>query len=302
MIPSKFNLSFDSEASLPNTEVVVKKVTDFDMVDMHTHEFIEIAYVQAGSGWHVLGDETRRCGPGSVYVVNFDDAHMFMSEYDTPLTIYNLLFRPGFFDVSLLGKHSFADVIHHFLLRTFQYDGFSHSLSVSFDESELPEISRLFQRMHAEYASHEPGFEELIRSWTIELLVYIFRKLRAAEDFSAAPAEMKEDVFNQVFEYIRENYAEPVSLEKLSMMAFLSPKYFSRLFKAHTGCTVTEYTQKLRISKACELLENSDAAIAEIAEKTGYSDIKYFTKLFRRLVGASPAEYRRADRGQYGRK
>lgn len=296
MIPSKFNLSFDSEASLPNTEVVVKKVTDFDVIDMHTHEFIEIAYVHAGHGWHVLGDEPRRCGPGSVYVVNIDDAHMFMSEYDTPLTIYNLLFRPAFFDMSLLGRHSFADVIHHFLLRTFQYDGFSHSLSVNFDESELPEISRLFQRMHAEYDSHEPGFEELIRAWTIEMLVYIFRKLRAAEDFSAAPTGMKEDVLNHVFEYIRKNYAEPVSLEKLSMMAFLSPKYFSRLFKAQTGCTVTEYTQKLRISKACELLGNSDASVADIAEQTGYNDVKYFNKLFRRLVGSSPAEYRRAGR------
>lgn len=293
VIPHKYSLSFDEEAKLQNTEVIVSRVTDFDVIDMHTHEFIEIAYVHAGSGWHVLGDDIRRCGPGSVYVINVEDAHMFMSDDESPLTIYNLIFRPGFFDVTLLGRQSFADVARHFLLRTFQYDGFSHSLGVTFNEDELADISRLLGRMLDEYQRHEPGFVELIRSWTIELLVYIFRKLRAAEDFSAETAGMKADVFDHVFEYIRCNYAEPISLEKLSMLAFLSPKYFSKLFKAHTGCTVTEYTQRLRIARACELLRDTDMTVAEIAEQTGYSDIKYFNRVFRRHMNMPPAEYRR---------
>jgi len=296
VIPSKYNLSFDRENHVPNTEVIVNRVTEFDSIDMHTHEFIEIAFVQAGDGWHVLGDDIRRCGPGSVYVINVEDAHMFMSECDTPLTIYNLIFRPGFFDDALLGRQSFRDVIRHFLLRTFQYDGFSHSLAVRFAGDELEEVSRLFERMYDEYSRHEPGFEELIRAWTIELLVYIFRRLRADEDMTAQQPVMKEDVLDQVLSYIRENYAEPISLEKLSMLAFVSPKYFSRLFKAQTGCTVTEYTQRLRITRACELLRDTDLTVAAVAEQTGYGDIKYFNKVFRRNIDMTPAEYRRRNR------
>lgn len=296
MIPTKENIHFPDVAGVlvPNAEVIVEKHTDFDMTDMHTHDFIEIAFVLSGHGWHVMSEDIMRCGPGSIYVINCEDAHMFMCEYNTPLTIYNLIFRPGFFDLSLLGKQSFADVINHFLLRTFQYDGFSHSLAAHFSADEISGIARLFDNMLHEYTQHEPGFEELIRAWTIELLVYIFRKLRAEEDLSTALPQIKTDVFNGVFEYIQQNYNEPISLEKLSMLAFLSPKYFSRLFKTYTGCTVTEYTQKLRISHACEMLSGSAKdTIAEIATHTGYSDVKYFTKIFRRLMGISPTEYRR---------
>ena len=292
MIPSKYSLSFELGDHIPNTEVIVERTADFDAIEMHTHEFIEIAYVHSGDGWHVLGDEVRRCGPGCVYVINVEDAHMFMAEDGTPLTIYNLIFRPGFFGDALLGRQSFKDVIRNFLLRTFRYDGFSHSLSVKFSGDELREVARLFERMYAEYRSHEPGFEELIRAWTIELLVYIFRRLRADEDMSAQHPAINEDVLDQVFAYIRENYAEPISLEKLSMLAFLSPKYFSRLFKQQTGCTVTEYTQQLRIDRACELLRETELTVGAIAEQTGYNDKKYFNKVFRRNVGMTPAEYR----------
>lgn len=297
MISSSEKLKF-SDYSLPNTQVTVMRVGDYEIGDMHTHEFIEIAFVFSGTGWHILGDRVSRCGPGSLFIINCDDAHMFASDPDNSMQIYNLIFQPGFFDLSLLGRQSFADVARHFLLRTFQYDDFSHSLAVEFSKESLPAIHRLFESMLTEYTHHEPGFEELIRAWTIELLVYIFRQLRATENLSSPPPQLKTDMLESVFRYIQQNYMEPISLEKLSMLAFLSPKYFSRLFKAHTGLTVTEYTQKLRIDRACEILAASNASIAEIAAQTGYSDVKYFTRVFRRVLAVSPTEYRRMRRTQ----
>ena len=295
MNPGRFSIDFNLEGSAPNTGVYVRKVTGFDVIDMHTHEFIEIAFVAGGNGWHVLGDNVSRCAPGSLFIIDFDDAHMFMAEHDEELTIYNLIFRPVFFDTALTGSTSFSDVLHHFLLRSFQYDGFSHSMGVEFSAEELPEIVRLFEKMDSEYAGREPGFEELIRSWTIELMVYIFRKQRVAENIAAKSAGLKSDVLDHVFEYIRRNYSENISLEKLSMLAFLSPKYFSRLFKQQTGLTVTEYTQKLRISKACELLRSTSLTHAEIAEHTGYSDMKFFNRVFKKYAGVTPSEYRKSS-------
>jgi len=258
---------------------------------VHSHDYIEIAFVQSGCGWHMLDDELSRCEPGSLYVIDYDIPHLFVSEHNCTLTIYSLIFRPEFFEIFPSQGKSISSIIQHFLLKTFRYGDFAHSLSATFDDTQQTYICSLFERMLEEYAVRKAGFEELIRVWTVELLVYIFRKLCTDSEYMGAPAHLKTDMLQEVFAYIQQNYTSPITLDELAMLAFVSPKYFSRLFKAHTGCTVTEYTQKLRIRHSLDLLSRSDLPIAEIADQVGYHDVKSFQKVFRKLLGISPAEY-----------
>lgn len=288
-----FSIKFNTLSPISGSEVIVQKATVFDLSDMHTHDFIEIAFVQSGCGWHVLGEAITRCESGSIYIIDFDEAHMFMAENDSVLIVYNLIFCPGFFGVFPFEDQNFSNIVHNFLLRTFRYSDLTHSISAKFTSEEVTVITSLFDRMIAEYLTHKPGFEELIRSWTVELLVYIFRKLCAEEKLSTPLPQLKEEAFQCVFDYIQQHYAEAISLEKLATLIFVSPKYFTRLFKTYAGCTVSEYTQKIRIGHACEMLKTSSLPITEIAERTGYHDVKYFHTVFFRLMGVTPAEYRR---------
>ena len=291
------NLILSEQDMLPDTEVAVTRSLKFEAGELHAHDFIEICFVQSGRGWHMLDGRAAHCGPGSVYVIDSEDEHMFVSDYDSPLVLYNLSFRPGSFDLSLMGKQGMADVVSHFLLHAFQHDGFSHSLAVKFPPEEQAIITRLYESMLDEYTRHEAGFKELIRSWTIELLVYVFRKQREANELSGKSPHAGGDVFEEVFAYIRQHYAEPISLERLATLTYLSPKYFSKLFKSRTGYTVTDYTQRLRIARACEMLADPNTSISEIAETTGYRDAKYFGKIFRRVMGMPPTLYRLALKG-----
>lgn len=277
-----------------NTEVIVQKHTDFEFVKMHSHEFIEIAFVQSGHGIHVLEDQTSQCCAGCLYVIDVGDSHMFTADSNTPFVIFNLIFRPAFFGIYSADSKSLSDVIHHFLLRNFRYGDFSQSLSTRLEGEDGILISNLFERMYTEYSMKKPGYEELLRACTLELMVYISRSM-ASQVTPSVPSPVEQDIFRRTFTYLQQNYAAPVSLETLSKIAFMSPKYFSRLFKLHNGCTLTEYIQNLRIEHACEMLTNSRDSVAQIAENVGYSDVKYFKKLFTRLIGMSPTEYRRRE-------
>jgi len=297
VITSNSSPFLPEKSLLPDAEIAVTKTLNFEAGELHSHDFIEICFVQAGKGWHMLGGRAAHCGPGSVYVINSEDAHMFVSDFDSPLALYTLSFRPGFFDMSLMGKQGMADVINHFLLCSFQHENLPDSMMVNFSSEEISSITRLYESMLDEYNRHEPGFKELIRSWTIELLVYIFRKYREARSLSGSALQSGTGTLDRAFAYIQQHYAEPISLEKLAVMTYMSPKYFSKVFKIHTGYTVTDYTQRLRIAHACEMLSDPDISIAEIAEKTGYRDVKYFAKIFRRIMGMSPVLYRMALKG-----
>ena len=97
---------------------------------------------------------------------------------------------------------------------------------------------------------------------------------------------------SEILEYIEHNYSDALTLSTLSERFSLSESYISRLFKNELGIKPSEYINNARISAAETLLLTTDKSIAEIAERVGYSDVYYFSKTFKKLVGCSPSKMR----------
>jgi two-component system response regulator YesN len=97
-------------------------------------------------------------------------------------------------------------------------------------------------------------------------------------------------------QFIKQNYARDLSLEEVAASINLVPAYFSRLFSQITGASFINYLTDIRIQHAKELLQGTDAKIREISETVGYSNIYYFSRVFKNRTGATPVEYRRQKR------
>jgi len=95
-----------------------------------------------------------------------------------------------------------------------------------------------------------------------------------------------------IYNYIRENYFRPISLEKISDFAGMSPFTFSRFFKKNCGAGFVEYLNRVRTNKACYLLRETAYHVNEIAVECGFSSISNFNKQFRKTEGLSPRDYR----------
>lgn len=104
---------------------------------------------------------------------------------------------------------------------------------------------------------------------------------------------VKQDAVSQAIEYMEQNYHKPLTLTILANVVSLNYTYFSSIFKSRTGMSVITYLQNLRIQKAKELLVSSDDKICEIAHKTGFTDERYFEKLFKQCETITPSEYRK---------
>lgn len=92
--------------------------------------------------------------------------------------------------------------------------------------------------------------------------------------------------------YVNEHYMEDISPQSLAELFHINVSYLSQLFKKESGITYTEYLTNLRIKHACRLLGTTDAKIADIAEKVGFRDYFYFTRVFKKVMDMSPSEYR----------
>ncbi len=97
----------------------------------------------------------------------------------------------------------------------------------------------------------------------------------------------------RINQYIEQHYQEDLTLTMLADEVHYSPAYLSRFYKANTGTNVMTHLYNVRIGKAKELLENSNDKVSDIAIKTGFCSTKYFNRVFKKMTGLSPAQFRR---------
>lgn len=100
------------------------------------------------------------------------------------------------------------------------------------------------------------------------------------------------NVIHQSIQYLNTHYGEHITLEDMARKIFLSPSYFSRIFKKETGITFSSYLNRIRIEHSKELLRHQNIRLTDIAMLVGFEDQSYFTKVFKKLTGTTPLHYR----------
>jgi len=108
--------------------------------------------------------------------------------------------------------------------------------------------------------------------------------------------EKQSPLIIRVIDYIQKNIAENHSLKALAIIFNINASYLGTLIKNYTGEAFPDYVNKIKIKKARELLLNTNLKTYEIAEKVGYSSDNYFCKVFKKITGQSPHEYKIANR------
>lgn len=99
-------------------------------------------------------------------------------------------------------------------------------------------------------------------------------------------------IIDQVLRYMKYNYQHDLQAKTIAEDHFITPNYFSILFKQETGLSFSDYLNTLRIEQASELLVTTSNRVFEIAEYVGYSEYKYFVKVFKKYKGTTPTQYR----------
>lgn len=97
----------------------------------------------------------------------------------------------------------------------------------------------------------------------------------------------------EIRNYLDNNYLNSISLDSLSNAFFINKFYLTRAFKAKYGKTINSYILEKRISKAKELLRYKDSSIEDIAKECGIEDQNYFSRLFKKIEGISPKDYKK---------
>ena len=260
-----------------------RRTTPFTMPHGHSHITHELYYLFTGERDYFIRDRTHRVRAGDFVFIEKGELHRTL---DT-------------------GAPEHERAVFYFTDRLLE--GLPPALRAQSGVVRLPEAQRargemLAWELVAESAENRPGRDGMIEAMLKQIVLLVFRaaaEKRAASGKRAEPAAPTplHRMMSEAAAYVGEHYAEPLTLAEVAEKFFISPYYLSRKFKECTGFGFHEYVQLVRVREAKRLLVDTDWKMIEIAERTGFGQVATFHRLFKRVAGCSPLQYRKRHRG-----
>ena len=105
------------------------------------------------------------------------------------------------------------------------------------------------------------------------------------------------DIVTTAIHFMKENIEKKLTLNEVATHVGFSVSYFTVLFNQRTGCAPMAYFNQLKMQLACQLLDFTDMKVNQICYKVGIEDTYYFSRLFSKIMGMSPIEYRKLKKG-----
>lgn len=244
-------------------------------IKAHTHDYYHLFFVRQGPVDFLIGDRIYTIGDGEF-----------------------MLARPGVF-------HGMEPVqIRMARCYEIKFTVSSHRLEtiLTFLPPILPEssfTSTLIQELVEESVRAEAASPDIAADYLLTLINYLYRKYGAQQqdipskaggviDVTGYPASAK-----AVVHYLEQHYGREIPLQELADAVGLNKNYLCSAFKRDSGMTIGNCLMLIRIRKAAELISFSDMNLSQVAAATGFSNLSHFNRIFKKVVGIPPGQYRR---------
>ena len=143
------------------------------------------------------------------------------------------------------------------------------------------------------YGARDYLLKPVRSSEILKLLLKVADQIEGVDAFGRTREEKNAfGIVERAREYIEEHYGEELTLQKVADVVGISSGYLSTQFSQSLDCGFVDYLNKIRVEHACAYLKQNYFKTYEIAYKVGYRDEKYFSRVFKKVTGMSPSEYR----------
>lgn len=249
----------------------------------HYHPEIELVFVNGGSGKRQIGSHVSYYNDGDLILIGSNLPHCGFTNEETGNkneTVIQL--KPDF-----LGP-DFLDIPETQNIRNL----FNRAKAgIAFGAETKRSIGRKIEAMAA-----QPQFERLLA------MLEILNELELAEDFKILNASgfaietrvEDNNRINSVFNFVKDNFTQPIALEEVAAVAHMTVPSFCRYFKKVTNKTFTKFVNEYRLVHASRLLAEQPLSITEICYASGFNNFSHFNKSFKEFTGKSASEYRTA--------
>lgn len=234
-------------------------------------------YCVEGNGWFTVNNREYKVEANQYFILPAGISHSYHSDDQNPWTIYWIHFK---------GKLAFF---------------FAANKSVPIDvrpgvHSRISDRINLFEEI---FRTLEMGYSRENLQYACSAFHYYLGTLHNIQQYRSViqNEEQQLDIVTASIHYMQENIEKKLTLEELAGYSGYSISHFSTLFAKRTGYTPLTYFNQLKIQKACAMLDFTQMKINQICYKIGIEDTFYFSRLFSKIMGMSPRDYRKMKKG-----
>lgn len=260
----------------------VRKIGFFPRVKYHYVNqpegcgYAMLVYCTEGKGWYAAGGRRYEVEKNSYLLIPPRTPYAFGADDADPWTIYWLHF---------LGRSAAAFLPERPGPRPLLPD----------EHSRLQERFRLFEEIYINFARGYIREYMAYASMCLHLFLASFVFLEPYRHI-ATPALREPSFSSRVIRYMQENVRQRLSLAQLASFFKYSPSHFSMRFTRETGVAPIDYFIRLKVQQACREIELTALPLNEISVRLGFGDPAYFSRVFTKIMGIPPSEYRRRER------
>ena len=252
---------------------------------IHSHEEFELNFVEHCAGVHrVVGDSIEEVGDYDLVLVTGDGLeHAWQQGNCTSPDVREITiqFSSSLLDNRLLDRNQFTSIRKMFDRAR---------LGVAFSMTAILKVYNLLDGL----ASQQERFEQFLMM--LKLLYDLSQdseaRTLASSSFAQKETGRESRRVAKVKEYISAHYAEELRLEELASLVGMTPSAFSRFFKKHTTCTLSDYIIDIRLGAAARMLVDTTASVSEICYACGFNNLSNFNRMFKARRGYTPRDFR----------
>lgn len=247
-----------------------------ERTEKESRQYILI-YCVEGEGWFTLQSQKYNVRQFQFFILPKGYAHSYGSNSDNPWTIYWLHFD---------GEHA-----------RFFAQGFDKPTDISPSiNSRIEERIDLFEEI---FSTLSKGYSKNNLYYATTSLFHFLGSMKFLGEYreNSKAQEKTQKTIDIVIHFMKENIGRKLTLREIAEQVGFSSSRFSLLFQKETGHSPLQYFNQLKIQKACHYLDFTEMKINQISPKLGFEDAFYFTRMFTKIMGVSPTDYRAKKKG-----
>jgi AraC-like DNA-binding protein/mannose-6-phosphate isomerase-like protein (cupin superfamily) len=243
---------------------------------VHKHSFFEVCYVTQGEGVYMEEGRTFPLCRGTVFLSRPNKFHQIQYEKDMVMLFVGFEIDEKCAKTSALQEYLSLKETEHFLTR------FEKAATTVY----------IWRALWEQAANPSVGFDSLTHQLAYVLLCSFQQTFTVRPKSKPSPIQDSGSLVYQARLFIQDNLSQIISATDVANYLYVSKRHLARLL-AQEGESFTSYLRKKQIERAVHLLKNKDIPIKDIAGMAGFNSVHYFTKIFTKEMGASPARFRR---------